>query len=81
MGRVKAQQASRIRAPARFAVTGKTGFVGPWSPFARAYTPEDVDEAETVVWLVDGARTVTGELILLDLGMHLGGKVTVPGKA
>ena len=24
------------------------------------------------VWLVDGARTVTGELVLLDSGMHLG---------
>jgi hypothetical protein len=29
--------------------------------------------AEAVVWLVDSARTVTGELILLDSGMHLGG--------
>lgn len=49
------------------------------APLARASTPEDV--AEAVVWLVNGARTVTGELILLDSGMHLGGKVTVPGKA
>ena len=49
------------------------------APLARASTPEDV--AETVVWLVDGARTMTGEIILLDSGMHLGGKVTVPGKA
>jgi len=29
--------------------------------------------AEAVVLLVDGARAVTGELILLDSGMHLGG--------
>ena len=36
----------------------------------RACTPEDV--AEAVLWLVDGARTVTGELILLDAGLHLG---------
>ncbi len=49
------------------------------APLARASTPEDV--AEAVVWLVDGARTMTGEIILLDSGMHLGGKVTVPGKA
>jgi 3-oxoacyl-[acyl-carrier protein] reductase len=26
-----------------------------------------------IVWLVDGAKTVTGELVLLDSGMHLGG--------
>ena len=49
------------------------------TPLGRACTPEDV--AEAVVWLVDGARTVTGELVLLDSGMHLGGKVVVPGKA
>ena len=40
------------------------------TPLGRACTPEDV--AEAVVWLVDGARTVTGELVLLDSGMHLG---------
>ncbi len=40
-------------------------------PLARACAPEDV--AEAIVWLVDGARTVTGELVLLDSGMHLGG--------
>lgn len=39
-------------------------------PLATACTAEDV--AETIVWLVDGARTVTGELILLDAGLHLG---------
>ncbi len=41
-------------------------------PLGRACTAEDV--AESVIWLVDGARTVTGELILLDSGMHLGGR-------
>lgn len=40
-------------------------------PLARACTPEDV--AEAIVWLVDGARTVTGELLMLDSGMHLAG--------
>ena len=40
-------------------------------PLERASTPEDV--AEAITWLVDGARTVTGELVLLDSGMHLGG--------
>ena len=41
-------------------------------PLGRACTAEDV--AESVIWLVDAARTVTGELILLDSGMHLGGR-------
>jgi len=45
------------------------------APLARACTPEDV--AEAVVWLVDGARSVTGELIQLDSGMHLG---SMPGR-
>lgn len=40
------------------------------APLGRASTPEDV--AEAVLWLVDGARTVTGELVLLDSGVHLG---------
>ncbi|WP_457445628.1 SDR family NAD(P)-dependent oxidoreductase [Roseateles sp. P5_E4] len=38
-------------------------------PLQRACSPEDV--AEAIVWLVDGARTVTGELLMLDSGMHL----------
>ena len=40
------------------------------APLGRASTPEDV--AQAIVWLVDGARTTTGELLLLDGGMHLG---------
>jgi 3-oxoacyl-[acyl-carrier protein] reductase len=50
------------------------------TPLARACTAEDVVEA--IVWLVDGARTTTGEMILLDSGMHLGGalRAIVPGK-
>lgn len=40
-------------------------------PLQRACSPEDV--AEAIVWLVDGARTVTGELLMLDSGMHLAG--------
>lgn len=40
-------------------------------PLGRASTPEDV--AEAIVWLAAGARTVTGELVLLDSGTHLGG--------
>lgn len=44
-------------------------------PLAQASTAEDV--AEAVVWLATGARTVTGELLLLDGGMHLGKAPTV----
>ena len=40
------------------------------SPLGRAATPEDV--ADAIVWLIEGARTVTGELLLLDSGVHLG---------
>jgi 3-oxoacyl-[acyl-carrier protein] reductase len=50
------------------------------APLGRACTPEDV--AEAVVWLVDGARTVSGELLLLDSGVHLGGQpARIPAKA
>lgn len=50
------------------------------TPLARACTAEDV--AEAVLWLIEGARTVTGELIQLDSGMHLGGsqRTVVPAK-
>jgi 3-oxoacyl-[acyl-carrier protein] reductase len=42
-------------------------------PLQRACSPEDV--AEAIVWLVDGARSVTGELLLLDGGIHLGSRL------
>ena len=45
------------------------------APLGRASTPQDV--AEAIAWLVDGARTTTGELLLLDGGMHLGGRQPV----
>ncbi len=45
-------------------------------PLARASTPEDV--AEAIVWLVDGAKSVTGELLMLDAGMHLGARQSGP---
>jgi 3-oxoacyl-[acyl-carrier protein] reductase len=50
------------------------------APLGRACSPEDV--ADAVLWLVDGARVVTGELLLLDSGVHLGPAqgVRVPGK-
>ena len=36
------------------------------APLRRSCTAEDV--AEAVLWLIDGARAVTGELLLLDAG-------------
>ena len=50
------------------------------APLGRASSAEDI--AEAVVWLVDGARSVTGELVLLDGGMHLGPRapIQLPGK-
>jgi 3-oxoacyl-[acyl-carrier protein] reductase len=50
-------------------------------PLGRACSAEDV--AEAVLWLADGAKTVTGELLLLDGGVHLGGPpqgIRVPGR-
>jgi 3-oxoacyl-[acyl-carrier protein] reductase len=51
------------------------------APLASASTAEDV--ADAVLWLVDGARTMTGELLLLDGGVHLGASqgVRIPAKA
>jgi len=40
-------------------------------PLKSAITPEDV--ADAVVWLIEGARLVTGESIIVDSGSHLGG--------
>jgi 3-oxoacyl-[acyl-carrier protein] reductase len=40
------------------------------TPLRRASTPEDV--ADAIVWLTCGAPTMTGELLLLDGGTHLG---------
>ena len=41
-------------------------------PLQRACTPEDV--ADAIIWLVDGARSTTGELLMLDNGIHLGSR-------
>jgi 3-oxoacyl-[acyl-carrier protein] reductase len=38
----------------------------PLKDFAR---PEDV--AETIVWLIEGARQITGEAIFVDGGLHI----------
>ena len=39
------------------------------APLRRIAQPDDI--AETVVWLVEGAPLVTGELLLVDAGMHV----------
>jgi 3-oxoacyl-[acyl-carrier protein] reductase len=39
------------------------------APLKAAAEPEDI--AEAVVWLVDGARRVTGEIIYVDGGIHI----------
>jgi len=39
-------------------------------PLATAASPDDV--ADVIVWLIEGARVVTGELIEVDGGLHLG---------
>jgi 3-oxoacyl-[acyl-carrier protein] reductase len=41
-----------------------------------AASAEDV--ADAVVWLIEGARTTTGELLLLDAGRHLGAMPQLP---
>ena len=40
------------------------------TPLATACSAEDV--ADAVLWLIERARTTTGELLMLDSGMHLG---------
>ena len=49
------------------------------TPLQTAASAEDV--ADAVVWLIEGARTTTGELLMLDGGRHLGGTVAVPARS
>jgi len=48
------------------------------TPLQTAASAEDV--ADAVVWLIDGARTTTGELLMLDGGRHLGGGAAGPAR-
>lgn len=41
------------------------------TPLRRAGTPEDM--AQAAVWFVEGADLITGEVLLVDAGAHLGG--------
>jgi 3-oxoacyl-[acyl-carrier protein] reductase len=40
------------------------------TPLQAASTPEEI--AEPIVWFLEGAKHVTGELLLVDAGTHLG---------
>ncbi len=40
------------------------------SPLGRVSTPDDI--ADAIVWLIEGAANVTGEVIRVDAGVHLG---------
>lgn len=40
------------------------------TPLRSVLTPEDI--ADTVIWLLEGASKMTGEIIMLDSGLHLG---------
>ncbi len=40
------------------------------APLGSPCSPEDV--AQAIIWLIEGARTTTGELMRLDSGVHLG---------
>ena len=41
------------------------------SPLKRICSPEDV--AESVAWFIEGGRAVTGEILMIDGGIHLFG--------
>lgn len=41
------------------------------APLRKVATPDDV--AEAIVWLIEGARHITGEVIMVDGGAHLSG--------
>jgi len=40
------------------------------TPLKSVLQPEDI--ADAVIWLIEGASKITGELIMVDSGMHLG---------
>ena len=64
-----------VRTPWQVAAQGEQGSLdaerryAEKAPLKSAASAEDV--AEAVAWLVDGARSVTGEIIYVDGGMHI----------
>ena len=64
-----------VRTPWQVAAMGEAGSLqaerryAEKAPLKSAAEPQDV--AEAIVWLVEGARKVTGEIIYVDAGMHI----------
>jgi 3-oxoacyl-[acyl-carrier protein] reductase len=56
-----------VRGPERAAETEKR--YATIAPLKQISQPEDV--ASAIVWLIEGARSVTGEVIYVDGGMHI----------
>lgn len=52
----------------RYEATVKVGI--DLSPLRKVSTPEEV--AETIIWLLEGAAIMTGQVLLNDAGVHLG---------
>lgn len=52
----------------RYEATVKVGIE--LSPLRKVSTPEEV--AETIIWLLEGAAIMTGQVLLNDAGVHLG---------
>ena len=50
-------------------IAGANGIRGEVRITTFTARPEDI--AETIVWLIEGARQVTGETIFTDGGMHI----------
>jgi 3-oxoacyl-[acyl-carrier protein] reductase len=40
------------------------------TPLRKAGTPEDM--AQAAVWFIEGADLITGEILIVDAGSHLG---------
>ena len=57
----------RMEAPAHQALVKQ---IEAGAPLRKVSKPEDI--AGSVVWLVEGADHVTGEMVIVDAGMHLG---------
>lgn len=66
-GMVKTRWMESGLGPERYAARLKSTEAS--APLRAASTPEDV--AEPIVWLLESAKHVTGEIILVDAGLHL----------
>lgn len=50
-------------------ITGASSGIGAASALGLYARPDDV--ADTIAWLIEGARQVTGEAIFVDGGLHI----------